>query len=53
MRNIVDLEMDELLSEGPSGILEAPLLEGEDLTDLSLALLDSAGNTPAEPLSSQ
>jgi hypothetical protein len=52
MRNIVDLEMDELLGEGLSGILEISLLEGEDLTDLSLAFLGSAGNILAEPLSS-
>jgi hypothetical protein len=51
MRNIIDLKMDELLDKGPNNILKASLLKREDSTDPSLALLGSAGNTPAEPLS--
>jgi hypothetical protein len=45
LQNIQEMEIDELIS----GV---PLLEGEDPTDPSLALLGSAGNIPAEPLSS-
>jgi hypothetical protein len=45
--------MDKLLDEESNNTLETFLLKGENLTDLSLALLDSAGNTPAEPLNSQ
>jgi hypothetical protein len=52
MRNIVDLEMDELLGEGLSNILEVPLLEKEDLTDFFFAFLDFIDNTFAKSLDS-
>jgi hypothetical protein len=44
--------MDKLLDKGLSNILKIPLLKKKDPTSPSLALLDSAGNTPAEPLNS-
>ena len=42
-------ERSNVASRVPS--LKIPLPEGEDPTDLSFALLGSAGNTPAELLS--
>jgi hypothetical protein len=52
MRNIVDLEIDELLGEKPSSALETLLLEREDPTDPFLALLGSIDNISVKPLSS-
>jgi len=50
MRNIIDLEVDKLLSKKLNSTLETFLLEGEDLTNTFLALLGFAGNIPAESL---
>jgi hypothetical protein len=53
MKNILNLEMNEMLNKEPNVILEIFPSGEKGSTNLFFIFLDSSGNIPAKPLGSQ